>query len=823
MAFLFALVLVLILYGSLYPFNFSSVQPSAETIEAFLRSWQHFGGRGDVLGNVALFVPYGFLGMLSLPPKNAEVKRFILLCVIGLAVAAGVQVVQLYLPSRDAALGDVAWNVLGCLIGAALTLPAAVRLRLAAEIPAFDVMVPLALIACWFASELVPFVPTLDLQAYKDSLKPLLQAPVFDTTNFLRTYVSLLVVCTLAARIKTALPFLLLIALGMIGFLLGKLVIVQNAVTLADVAAVAAAYASWVAFLQFYQARAKVCVLLLIAIMAYMGLEPFSPRGTAAEFHWLPFQGSLGGSMVVNASVIARKIFMTGALVYLLSDAGRRLVPAVVLGVILTAVVEVAQVWVGQHTPEITDPLLVVLVGLAFLALGGRSRTPSRRAPRTASLAQRRARRWENEPETETPVADPAELAVSNAAVMLRQAMARKTAGATGTIGRAAPATQPTPAMPVSVPRPPAQEELFSKRRIAMVAIACAAILAGFEVVLTLPRIPYNVRELFAGDNAWWRLILFGLAVLAAGWSGAAIGRAVVGRRYPFFLLPALTLAACLLIYLLLGLSVSGESLQDITGSSNTYWFVMNRDIWGDTGKAFYRLIHGLTGSTVIIFTVEQYVRFVALFAPPLLWSAILCASYDSVSRHPRVTGRRKPLLFIFALGVFFLCASPLLILSKVIAFDYSSTDNLNELIGNNGAVLYLLLVLLPSNALILAHAVMKRRIAAWVTAALVVALSLPIGWFLLKHGLNAEVHKYGQVFSGADFLLGPDRKELMPEAVLITRWCALQLAAVGVLAYGMLIAFPMKAGGKAVSKPIKRPRSERHAPTGRTAGHASN
>ena len=88
MAFLFVLVLVLIVYGSLYPFSFSTQPPSAEVIETFLRSWRHIGGRGDLLGNVALFVPYGFLGMLALPPRDSALMRFALLLVVGFAVAA---------------------------------------------------------------------------------------------------------------------------------------------------------------------------------------------------------------------------------------------------------------------------------------------------------------------------------------------------------------------------------------------------------------------------------------------------------------------------------------------------------------------------------------------------------------------------------------------------------------------------------------------------------------------------------------------------------------------------------------------------------------
>src|SRR3546814_1943944 len=47
---------------------------------------------------------------------------------------------------------------------------------------------------------------------------------------------------------------------------------------------------------------------------------------------------------------------------------------------------------------------------------------------------------------------------------------------------------------------------------------------------------------------------------------------------------------------------------------------------------------------------------------------------------------------------------------------------------------------------------------------------SLPVGWLLLDNGLAPEVHKYGHVFSGVDFLLGPDREELLPRSVLMLR-----------------------------------------------------
>ena len=52
----------------------------------------------------------------------------------------------------------------------------------------------------------------------------------------------------------------------------------------------------------------------------------------------------------------------------------------------------------------------------------------------------------------------------------------------------------------------------------------------------------------------------------------------------PWLAPPAYTIFACFITYLLLATRVTSESLADIAGSSNTYFFVMKKGIWGDTG-----------------------------------------------------------------------------------------------------------------------------------------------------------------------------------------------------------------------------------------------
>jgi VanZ family protein len=107
-------------YVSIYPFNFQFRSVSAETLRAFVESWRHMTSRGDILGNVVLFVPFGILGMLAAKPGKQNLRRLLYVCLLGTVFAFVLQVAQLYLPSRDQALQDVFWNLLGTVGGATL-------------------------------------------------------------------------------------------------------------------------------------------------------------------------------------------------------------------------------------------------------------------------------------------------------------------------------------------------------------------------------------------------------------------------------------------------------------------------------------------------------------------------------------------------------------------------------------------------------------------------------------------------------------------------------------------------------------------------------
>src|SRR3546814_10242380 len=184
----------------------------------------------------------------------------------------------------------------------------------------------------------------------------------------------------------------------------------------------------------------------------------------------------------------------------------------------------------------------------------------------------------------------------------------------------------------------------------------------------------------------------------------------------------------------------------------------MERHSWGDAGVWLYETI----GSRALIQAVERLVRFTALFGQALLWIAILSAVYFRLAGTSQPDPRAKAGLALTTILVCLLAAAPWLILFKLVAFDFSSTDNLTELLDGHGHISYLLLKLLPLNALFFVHAFRRPRLAKVIVAVLVLAASLPIGWLLLKNGLSPVVTR-SEGRRGGNECVGTGRSRCWP------------------------------------------------------------
>jgi VanZ family protein len=119
-----------IVYGTMLPFDFSA---SGEQVREKLgRLAEHpwrVGSRTDVISNVLLFMPWGFLLAIWRAGRKASFVAAVVLAVVtGAALSAAVEVGQLFAPSRTTSFVDLATNTLGSTLGALIGWPSALRI-----------------------------------------------------------------------------------------------------------------------------------------------------------------------------------------------------------------------------------------------------------------------------------------------------------------------------------------------------------------------------------------------------------------------------------------------------------------------------------------------------------------------------------------------------------------------------------------------------------------------------------------------------------------------------------------------------------------------
>jgi VanZ family protein len=362
---------VVMAYGSIYPFDFQVQHLNGSALGTLLDNSSRWSGRGDILGNTLLFLPFGFFGIVSADADKSLSRRFFAIIFLGAVFALALQVAQVFLPSREENLQDVLWNIIGLLAGGSA---GALILRYGRNASrqgsvALE-LVPCLLVASWLFYRLIPLVPSIDFQVIKDSLKPLLLHPHYNPASIFQNTTSWLVVAGLLQRVQHGINrdrYLWIIMLGVFGL---EVIIVENDISVSNVAGALLAFGVWWGVLRRVNANAGILAGLLCMTIIIQGISPFVMRTLLEPFAWLPFQGLLGGSMYVNVLAVSQKVFLYGSLVYLLwqTTLNRRL--AMLLSMIVVTLVEFAQVYVVGHTPEITDPLLLVLAALTMRALG---------------------------------------------------------------------------------------------------------------------------------------------------------------------------------------------------------------------------------------------------------------------------------------------------------------------------------------------------------------------------------------------------------------------------------------------------------------------
>lgn len=348
------LLLALILYGSLFPFEFSTLGAPAQIFTAFLSTAHDPVDRADILSNVLLYFPLGFFAARIFPNRSA-LFRIAAVTFAGASLSTAIELAQTYDAGRAPSVFDASSNAAGALLGAAT----GTCLR--------RISGALLLVASWFASRLIPFVPSLAIHKYRAALRALLAAP--QPMDVLRSFAFWLAAALLIDRIAEPRHRRRALILS-IGFVLAaRIVIVKTAPSSSEAMGAIAAAIVWIVPLARIERPAGVVCAVLVLFLTLDALAPFYDFSIEPDrFSWIPFRGLMEGPRESGSRLLLENTFVYGALLWLLNRAGSRLRTATLAAFVFLLLLNLAQTADPFRRAGITGPLMVLVLG-GLLAL----------------------------------------------------------------------------------------------------------------------------------------------------------------------------------------------------------------------------------------------------------------------------------------------------------------------------------------------------------------------------------------------------------------------------------------------------------------------
>jgi VanZ family protein len=201
-------VTVIIIYASLYPFDFSHQATTIDALKDLLSTWRSIYSWGNVIGNALLYFPFGFCLVRALPAGSGLV-RVLLGGLAGFTLCAGLEVAQIHDRNRDPSMSDVYANTAGALAG---SLGGLIALHGAGRNARFE-RHPFSslLLLCWLGSRLFP---------YRPALRPLARISAIPLDELFRNFANWLAVAVLLeavfgnARSRWVLPCLVVVTVA---------------------------------------------------------------------------------------------------------------------------------------------------------------------------------------------------------------------------------------------------------------------------------------------------------------------------------------------------------------------------------------------------------------------------------------------------------------------------------------------------------------------------------------------------------------------------------------------------------------------------------
>ena len=364
-------MLVLIVYGSLYPWDFHFTQLAASPLWILIHSWPNHIDRflfRDIAVNVVIYIPVGVFGLLALRQKFHTPFAVTVTVLLALALSSSIEMTQLFDDARECSAFDVVCNVGGTVLGLALGYVHQQWLRrFFARAETAKLLHPsgaVLLLYTWLAYQGFPLFPVLSRTRLGDKFRYLFAAVSISPLETFSYFVEWLVVAQLlenvlgVERTRRLFPLLLLV-------LPAKLLVAARIVTWSELAGAVLACICWY-FLGGYPKRTAVVGGLIVSLLIVRGLVPYHWSSIANPFSWVPFRGFLAADRDFGLLTLLQKSFWYGSAVWLLRAAGWRLACAAIAVAVLLGAIEVIQIHLPGRVAEITDPLLALLLAMTL-------------------------------------------------------------------------------------------------------------------------------------------------------------------------------------------------------------------------------------------------------------------------------------------------------------------------------------------------------------------------------------------------------------------------------------------------------------------------
>ncbi len=365
MRFLIALVYLLIVYGSLFPFNFSLTEfyqqyPNLLNIKIF--------SRGDVVANILLYIPLGLLYSLELNLKENKLNAK-----VGVSTLVGIfifslilQVIQIGLPSRDQNILDAVFNMVGFFVGAYISRYLYIPNKLL--FPRLSYL-PYAIALTYILSELSPFIPTLDYQQIKNSFKFILVAPTLSALNDLTyTFIMWILVIRLLMFEQKRTPFKVLLPLWLF-MITAKVFIYNNHLGYIDFFApfMAMVFASVVNLNQNSITKSIFFFsVFTFTISSLLSVEILNDPIDS----FIPFYSYLNGNLYVGIQGIIFNLFFFGALLWLSLELSWSMKKTAISLAILVFFIELIQFFLPTRVTDFADAIFVFLIYIIMRNFG---------------------------------------------------------------------------------------------------------------------------------------------------------------------------------------------------------------------------------------------------------------------------------------------------------------------------------------------------------------------------------------------------------------------------------------------------------------------